>query len=222
MTRRFDRRIPRATMHWVGSTREIVRQAAALGDGFALLRYEELAREPEPVMRALLDWLGEPWSEAVLSHHEGGGDRPRVVDGGTRTGDAVDAGRIDRWRRWLDEAARQDVMVQAGEWARFLGYGADPSKALTPISGSSSLVLGGDVDRRRAEFPGLDWTPPPRPRRDDPLVPKKLRRAARRRRRGAAQGRAEGQARLLVERLPPGVQRSLRAARRERRERGED
>src|SRR4051812_48323759 len=220
MARRFDRRIARATGHWVGSTREIVRQAAALGDGFALLRYEELTREPESVMRALLDWLGEPWSDGVLSHHEGAGDRPRVVDGGTRTADAIDAGRNDRWRRWLDEAARTDVMVQAGEWGRFLGYDADPSQALTPIWGSPPLVLGNDVDRRRAEFPGLDGTPPPRPRRDAPLVPKKLRRAARRRRR-AAQGRAEGQARLMVERLPPGVQRSIRAARRERRERGE-
>ena len=221
MARRFDRRIPRATMHWVGTTRELVRQATALGDRFALLRYEELTREPEPVMRALLDWLDEPWSASVLRHHESAGQRPRVAEGGTRTGEAVDAGRIDRWRRWLDEDRRREVMRDAGDWARLLGYGADPSDDLDPIASGGALVVGGDIDRRRAAFPDLDFSPPPRPRRDEPLVPKKMRRAARRRRR-RGQGRGEEQARLMAERLPPSVQRGIRAARRQRRERGED
>jgi hypothetical protein len=218
IARRFDRRIPRATMHWVGSTREIVRQAAALGDGFALLRYEELTREPEPVMRALLDWLGEPWSPAVLRHHEGAAGRPQVAEGGTRTADAVDAGRIDRWRRWLNDETRDAVLARTGEWARFLGYGADPSDPLEPFGSTGRLASGGDIDRRRTEFAGLDFSAPPRPRREEPLLPKKLRRRGRRHQR---QGRAGEQARQMAERLPPSVQRGIRAARRPRRERGE-
>jgi hypothetical protein len=221
MARRFDRRVPRATWHWLGTTREMVRQAVALGDRFALIRYEELTRDPEPVMRALLDWMGEPWADSVLSHHEVAADRPRVAEGGTRTADAVDAGRIDRWRRWLDEDRRREVMAQAGEWAQFLGYGADPSDALEPIAAEGPLVLGSDVDRRRAAYPALDYSAPPRPRRDDLLLSKKMRRAAKRRRK-RTQGRAEEQARLMAERLPPSVQRGIRAARRQRRERGED
>lgn len=219
MARRFDRRIPRATQHWLGSTREMVRQAAGLGERFALVRYEELTRDPEPVMRALLEWLGEPWSPHVLRHHEGAADGPRVAEGGTRTTDAVDAGRIGRWRRWLDDEARDKVWAATGEWARLLGYGTDPSEPLEPLSATGLLVSGGDVDRRRRAFPGLDLSAPPRPRRDEPLLPKKLRRRGRRRR---AEGRAEEQARLLAERLPPGVQRGIRAARRQRRERGGD
>lgn len=220
MARRFDRRIPRATMHWVGSTREIVRQAAVIGDGFALVRYEELTREPEPVMRALLEWLGEPWAPAVLRHHESAPERPRVAEGGTRTGDAVDAGRIGRWRRWLDDETRDKVWAQTGDWARLLGYGLDPSDPLVPLSETGVLASGGDIDRRRAAFADLDFSAPPRPRRDEPLLPKKMRRGLGRRRR--SQGRAEEQARLVAERLPPGVQRGIRAARRQRRERGGD
>jgi len=221
MARRFDRRVPRATGHWLGTTREMVRQAAALGDRFALIRYEELTRDPEPVMRALLEWMGEPWADSVLSHHEVAADRPRVAEGGTRTADAVDAGRIDRWLRWLDEDRQREVMAQAGEWAQFLGYGADPSEPLEAIAAEGPLVLGSDVDRRRAAYPALDYSAPPRPRRDDLLLSKKMRRAAKRRRK-RTQGRAEEQARLMAERLPPSVQRGIRAARRQRRERGED
>jgi hypothetical protein len=220
MVRRFDRRTPRATGHWVGTTREMVRQAAALGDRFALVRYEELTRDPEPVMRALLGWLGEPWADSVLSHHEDGAGRPRVAEGGTRTGDPVDAARIDRWRRWLDEDRRREVMAQAGDWAQFLGYGADPSDALEQLAADGPLVLGADVERRRASYPGLDYAAPQRPRRDDLLLSKKARRAAKRRRRGTTR-RTEEQVRLMAERLPPSVQRGIRSARRQRRERGE-
>ena len=31
-------------------------------------RYEDLAREPEPTLRRVLDFLGEPWHDAVLDH----------------------------------------------------------------------------------------------------------------------------------------------------------
>lgn len=216
LARRFDRPVPRATWHWTGTTREIVRQAAGLGDRFALVRYEELTREPEPVMRALLEWMGEPWSPAVLRHHESAAG-PRVAEGGTRTADAVDAGRIERWRRWLDDETREEVLTQTGGWARFLGYGADPSEPLEAVSPTSRLASGGDLDRRRAAFPDLDFSPPARPPRDEMLLPKKLRRRGGARRRRPA-SRAEEQARLMAEKLPPSVQRSIRAARRQRRE----
>ena len=49
--------------------REIARQAADHRERFAVVRYEELVLRPEPVLRELLDWLGEPWSDRVLEHH---------------------------------------------------------------------------------------------------------------------------------------------------------
>ena len=63
---RFGHSFNRATRHVGKYDREIARQAARYGDRFALVRYEELVLRPEPVLRELLDWLGEPWSDSVL------------------------------------------------------------------------------------------------------------------------------------------------------------
>ncbi|MGH8905987.1 MAG: sulfotransferase family protein [Egibacteraceae bacterium] len=95
---------------WVRANSEIVRQAASLGsERFAVCRYEDLALHPEPTLRALLDFLGEPWSDRVLTHDtaQREQDTPDVVEGGTRPGDAIDASRVGRWQGTLapDELA---------------------------------------------------------------------------------------------------------------------
>src|SRR3712207_4483342 len=49
---RFNRMgVGKARRHWTRYTSELVRNAAALGDRMALLRYEDLALNPEPVLR---------------------------------------------------------------------------------------------------------------------------------------------------------------------------
>lgn len=223
MARRFDRPVPRATAHWLRTTREIVYRSDELGERLALVRYEELAQDPERVMRALLQWLDEPWSDAVLAHHRGArpGQIPRAVEGGTRPSDAVDAKRIERWRRWLDDETRAIVLAETGEWTRFLGYDVEPSGKLEPLSGvDRPLATGTDLTGRKSAFTGLDFTAPERPRRDEPLLPKsKGSRAARRGNR--PESRAHEQARAVAERLPPRVQRGIREARRKRDERGD-
>jgi hypothetical protein len=208
MSRRFDRDLTKAVDHWLGTTREIVRRADELGDSLALARYEDLTRSPEAVLRPVLDWLGEPWDDGVLSHHEVA-HGPRVVEGGTRTDESVDPSRIDRWRRWLDEATRAQIDAATSEWARLLGYGADPSQPLRGLGTRATLALGTELAGLRGQFPDLDYSPPPRPLRDDPLVPRRVRRRQLRRRRGAP-GRA------AAEHLPPTILKRLRAAKRRR------
>lgn len=222
MARRFDRPVPRATAHWLRTTREIVHRSGELGDRLALLRYEELAREPERVMRALLQWLDEPWSDAVIAHHKRPGkSAPLAVEGGTRPGDAVDARRIERWRRWLDDETRATILAETSEWARFLGYDVDPSSALEPLSPDGGpIATGSDLILRKAAFSGLDFSAPEPPRRDEPLLPKRKRERALRRT-NRPESRAQQQARAVAERLPPRVQRGIRDARRRREERGD-
>jgi hypothetical protein len=217
MARRFDRPVPRATAHWLRATREIVYRSDELGERLVLVRYEELARDPERVMRALLQWLDEPWSEAVLAHHEGARltHRQRAVEGGTRPSDAVDARRIERWRRWLDDDTRATVLAETGEWARFLGYDAEPSGPLERLSDGDRLATGADLARRKSRFTGLDFSAPERPSRDGPLLPKR-RRSRAVRRTDRPESLAHQQARAVAERLPPRVQRGIREARRKR------
>jgi hypothetical protein len=84
---------------------------------------------------------------------------------------------------------------------------------LQALGADGALTLGSELARRRAEFPDLDYSAPPRPRRDDPLIPPRVRRRLQRKRRA---GRARGAA----EHLPPAVVKRLRAAKRRRDEPG--
>jgi hypothetical protein len=208
MSRRFDRDLAKALEHWVGTTREIVRRADELGDSLALVRYEELTRSPEHVLRPTLEWLGEPWDERVLSHHEVSRGS-RVVEGGTRADESVDPSRIERWRRWLDDATRAQIDAATHGWAEMLGYGVDPSKALRPLGARDVLALGGELAGLREQFPDLDYSPPARPLRDNLLIPRRVRRKMQRRRR-------RGPGRAAAEHLPPNVLKRLRAAKRRR------
>jgi Sulfotransferase family len=52
---------------WTTYVRSAERDGSKLGpDRYKTIRYEDLTTEPEKVLRDLIDWLGEPWSEQVL------------------------------------------------------------------------------------------------------------------------------------------------------------
>ena len=65
--------VPRATRAWVRYVRSAHQFAVNHpGDRVIELRYEDLVRPPEPTLRNLFTWLGEPWEESVLNF----ADRP--------------------------------------------------------------------------------------------------------------------------------------------------
>jgi Sulfotransferase family len=87
---------------WVATVSGIPRDE--LGDQLYEMRYEDLVRRPEPVLRDLLEYLGLPWCDAVLSHelvpHDLASrpyDHPSV-DASWRS---IDANAISRYRRDL-------------------------------------------------------------------------------------------------------------------------
>jgi hypothetical protein len=52
---------------WVVHVRSAESDGAKLGgDRFRTIRYEDLVADPEKVMKDLIAWLGEPWSDEVL------------------------------------------------------------------------------------------------------------------------------------------------------------
>ena len=216
MLRRFDKNIDKATAHWLGSTREVVHQATTGDLPLCLLRYEDLARDPEGVLRELLDWLGEPWSAQVLEHHRVQRDAPKEVEGGTRPGEAVDAARIERWRKWFGEDERRAVLDATRGWAALLGYGDDPSAEPARLAGGGRryVATAAELTARRPSYPDLDATPPRRPTVDEPILPRGRR--SRRRALRRAQGASGQAARDVFRRLPPGLQRGVREARRHR------
>jgi hypothetical protein len=176
LRRRFRRPVPRATRHWKRSTTVLIQQAVTLGNRCVVLRYEDLVLKPEATMRPLLEWLGEPWSDRVLSHHEV--RRPEgtanEVEGFTRTDNPIDPIHVDDWERHLRGKALQRVVAKTGDLAAFLGYDPEHAMPAEPLNEDQRrpFLTGDDLGRRQRERGAIDWTKRPRPRHEDrPLRP---------------------------------------------------
>lgn len=161
---RFGLRIGRSSTHWVRYVSEIVRNAALLGDRFALLRYEDLVLDPEPLLRELLEWLGEPWSEHVLEHHTVQGKRRGWIEGKTRRDDPIDPTRIDRWPGLLRPGQRQWLARRMSRHGEFFGYACDQTRPVASLAAEGRrLVLGGELADRIRAFPDLALHVRPKP-----------------------------------------------------------
>jgi hypothetical protein len=163
---RFGHSFNRAVRHVGKYDREIARQAAHHRDRFVIVRYEELVLRPEPLLRELLDWLGEPWSDRVLEHHAvqtGRGGR-LVVEGKNRIDDPIDVSRVDKWHRTMPAGKRPALKRRLGRLAEFYGYSMDDPAVLEPIAADGALVVrGADVDARIDRFADLDLRAPREP-----------------------------------------------------------
>lgn len=93
------------------------------------VRYEDLVRDADATMRALLDFLGEPWDESVLRHEDAPHDVPeryreraaaRRAEGGE--GSAVYASGVGAHARSLDPLTRLAFRVRCGRLLRAVGY----------------------------------------------------------------------------------------------------
>jgi hypothetical protein len=150
-----------------------VQQAVDFGDRFAVVRYEDLVTAPEPTMRALLEWLGEPWSDAVLAHHEI--ERTVVeVEGFTRTDAPIDTSRIDDWTSYLRGAELKRLAALTAPIARFMGYDPmRPDPAEPWGRNGRPLLTGVDLQTRLRDRGGdVDWSKRPKPPvADRPLRP---------------------------------------------------
>jgi hypothetical protein len=98
-------------------------------DRYTEVRYEDLVLDTESAMRALVEYLGEPWDEAVLHHDQAphdvagryeqfSGERRR----GAADGAAVYRTRVGTGRREIDPLLRTLINVRAGSTLRALGY----------------------------------------------------------------------------------------------------
>jgi hypothetical protein len=105
--------------------------------------YEELVRNPEPVLRRVCEFLDLRFDEAMLRSHEAAAKR-LAVEHGTRewadgsrtvtaeerfrnqalTTQAPDASRIGVWRAELSDAEQHAFVRVAGATLRRLGYGS--------------------------------------------------------------------------------------------------
>ena len=151
---RFGMSVADATTTWLEMNRVLVHDGARLGGRFVLTRYEDLVTEPEPVLRELLDWLGEPWSPSLLEH-----DRLRSAS-----------------ETALSDTDHASVRRRTESWGRFFGYDVDesaPVERLVPESAPRRYFLTGEqlAQRREAFAAELELRRPKRPVREGIFKP---------------------------------------------------
>lgn len=123
----------------IGKSRE---QAHKLGgDRYIEARYEDLVREPEPVLRRICEFIELEFDPAMLTYYERAGERLQEMAGALRqegehaeqeagyridnhrpTTEPPDPGKLDKWRREMDAADLAAYNGVAGEMLRELGY----------------------------------------------------------------------------------------------------
>jgi sulfotransferase family protein len=231
----FAYSLPRAAYHYLKYHTEIARQASRYSDRFTVVRYEDLVLQPEALMRELLDWLGEPWSDQVLDHHNVQPSRggKLQVEGRVRVDDPIDVQRISKWTGTINEAGRRKLKRRIGRIGEFWGYTVDDPLTFDSLAPDGRvLIRGEDVEARIPRFGDIDFnTQPPVPRADRFYHPRDMKLA------GVVTDAADGQptpaeerpwprtrirraALPVVRRLPQPARRRLAAAARRRWERG--
>lgn len=94
---------------------------------FRTVRYEDLARNPQPVLEGLMAFLSEDWDDATLEHAAADSpfrDATRFAQSPEALG-AVTTSSIGRWQRDLDARDRRIFKRIAGPLLVELGYATD-------------------------------------------------------------------------------------------------
>lgn len=141
LRKKFHYTFSDALAYWATTNLDMIRVGADLGERFTLCRYEDVVVQGEPVLREIVDALGEPWSQDVLEHHRVQREKgaPRAVEGRTITTDPIDARRAVAWTESARDGDREDLAVTA-ELAGFFGYAAVDA-------GPRTRLPSGDRDR---------------------------------------------------------------------------
>jgi len=155
---RWGQSIRQTIDHYRRYNREIARVAAAYPDRFAVLRYEDLVLQPEAVLRELLEYLGEDWSDNVLQHHTVQAARGgrRKVEGRSLVDDPIDVARISKWTKTMDERHKAALGRRLTRLGEFYGYAIDDPAVLTPIAEGRFVALGTDIAERLPQFADLN------------------------------------------------------------------
>ena len=120
-------RVAAATGRWLLSTRAGLRDAQRWPDRYTIVRYEDLAREPDRVMREVCAFFGEAFEPEMLRM----GAEPEHTAAGANSsfGDiepgAISTKAIGRYRTGLSPMEWRFVQAMAGPLMRAMGYELD-------------------------------------------------------------------------------------------------
>lgn len=152
---RFQWKWDRGVAHWQRANAEMLNRGADLGERFHLCRYEDLVAKPEAVLAEVLEYLDEPWDDAVLEHHVQA--HPTIVEGRTRSSDPIDPARTSKWLSNTSKEQLERLASRTGAMSSLLGYGSAEPLPMSPLNRTNPAMLsitGDDLAAYMATDPG--------------------------------------------------------------------
>lgn len=114
------------------------------------IRYEELVRQPEASVRAILEFLGEPWEEGLIERALGSAGRVGFGDWKTYARKDIDAASVGRWRT-LPKPSIDRLATICGPMLERLGYPAVEASDPDDADARRRYELGLLVNRMMAQ-----------------------------------------------------------------------
>ena len=132
--------LPKLILDWSWKTTIAHKVGSALGDNFLEIRYEDLVRQPEKMLRKICEFIGENYDAAMLSYSEKAGE---VVPTDSlkwhrNSIKPPDPSRLDNWKTDMTKAERIIFEQLAGDTLDLFGY---EREHLTPTMASRALKL---------------------------------------------------------------------------------
>ena len=132
--------LPKLVLDWQWKTTIAHKVGAVLGRDFLELRYEDLVREPERSLRAICDFLDEPYDPTMLEYSD---SAEAVVPEESlkwhrNSVKAPDPSQLNKWKRGLSKPERILFEQLAGKTLDLFGY---EREGLAPTVGSRMLKV---------------------------------------------------------------------------------
>ena len=124
----YTQSIEAAAEYWRQVVESALAQADVVGkEQCRRVHYESLIREPRQRMQSLLDWLREPWDEAVLDEARRKGMMNAEISesSSVQVGEAINHRAVGRWKKEMSAPDRETFHRVAGPLLQSLGYASD-------------------------------------------------------------------------------------------------
>jgi Sulfotransferase family len=132
--------LPRLILDWQWKTTIAHKVGAVMGENFLEIRYEDLVREPETVLRKICSFIDEPYDPAMLSYSE---KAQEVVPAESlkwhrNSIKPPDPSQLGKWKTGLAKAERVIFEQLAGDTLDLFGY---EREHLAPTMASRALKI---------------------------------------------------------------------------------
>ena len=117
MQQAFGKSPTRAAQRWRDRIATARQQATAFSRDYAEVRYEDLVQAPEPHLRRLCDFLGQPFEPAMLTL-----SRPTENIGAAKGAQRIVSTNTEKWRTGMPDRQRALIERLAGDVLASLDY----------------------------------------------------------------------------------------------------